>query len=64
MHEWLSGGVSPCQGEGRGFESRLSLIEQIEHLCNVGVLFVLKCYHGLIRVACDIILFEKKSKVE
>ena len=20
MHEWLSGGVSPCQGEGRGFE--------------------------------------------
>ena len=25
MHEWLSGGVSPCQGEGRGFESRLML---------------------------------------
>ena len=25
MHEWLSGGVSPCQGEGRGFESRLAL---------------------------------------
>ena len=24
-HEWLSGGVSPCQGEGRGFESRLVL---------------------------------------
>lgn len=24
--EWLSGGVSPCQGEGRGFESRLVLI--------------------------------------
>ena len=23
--EWLSGGVSPCQGEGRGFESRLAL---------------------------------------
>ena len=23
MHEWLSGGLSPCQGEGRGFESRL-----------------------------------------
>ena len=20
VHEWLSGGVSPCQGEGRGFE--------------------------------------------
>ena len=25
MHEWLSGGVSPRQGEGRGFESRLVL---------------------------------------
>ena len=25
MHEWLSGVVSPCQGEGRGFESRLVL---------------------------------------
>ena len=28
MHEWLSGGVSPCQGEGRGFESRLVLFEK------------------------------------
>ena len=28
MHEWLSGGVSPCQGEGRGFESRLVLSER------------------------------------
>ena len=27
MREWLSGGVSPCQGEGRGFESRLALNE-------------------------------------
>ena len=27
MHEWLSGGASPCQGEGRGFESRLVLYE-------------------------------------
>ena len=27
LHEWLSGGVSPCQGEGRGFESRRSLEE-------------------------------------
>ena len=26
MHEWLSGGASPCQGEGRGFESRLVLL--------------------------------------
>ena len=29
MREWLSGGVSPCQGEGRGFESRLALIKKI-----------------------------------
>ena len=25
MREWLSGGASPSQGEGRGFESRLAL---------------------------------------
>ena len=30
MHEWLSGGVSPCQGEGRGFESRLALLKPPE----------------------------------
>ena len=30
MHEWLSGGVSPCQGEGRGFESRLVLFKSSE----------------------------------
>ena len=29
MHEWLSGGVSPCQGEGRGFESRLVLFNKL-----------------------------------
>ena len=29
MREWLSGGVSPCQGEGRGFESRLALRKNI-----------------------------------
>ena len=28
MREWLSGGVSPCQGEGRGFESRLALLRE------------------------------------
>ena len=26
VREWLSGGVPPSQGEGRGFESRLALI--------------------------------------
>ena len=30
MREWLSGGVSPCQGEGRGFESRLALMKILE----------------------------------
>ncbi len=30
MREWLSGGVSPCQGEGRGFESRLALLKPPE----------------------------------
>ena len=25
MREWLSGGAPPCQGGGRGFESRLAL---------------------------------------
>ena len=25
MREWLSGRASPCQGEGRGFDLRLSL---------------------------------------
>ena len=30
MREWLSGGVSPCQGEGRGFESRLALFAWAE----------------------------------
>ena len=26
MREWLSGGAPPCQGGGRGFESRLALL--------------------------------------
>ncbi len=26
MREWLSGRASPCQGEGRGFDSRLTLL--------------------------------------
>ncbi len=28
MREWLSGGASPCQGEGRGFDSRLALTKE------------------------------------
>ncbi len=36
MREWLSGGVSPCQGEGRGFESRLALFLCPETECRGG----------------------------
>lgn len=28
MREWLRGGVQPCQGWGRGFESRLALLSK------------------------------------
>ena len=30
MREWLSGGASPCQGEGRGFDPRLALVLLLE----------------------------------
>ena len=41
LHEWLSGGVSPCQGEGRGFESRLVLflLPEIDAACMVSGFF-------------------------
>ena len=34
MREWLSGGAPPCQGGGRGFESRLALLflPEMNHL--------------------------------
>ena len=32
MREWLSGGASPSQGEGRGFESRLALDRTKKHI--------------------------------
>ena len=41
MHEWLSGGVSPCQGEGRGFESRLVLLKAPEDVCFQGAFSML-----------------------
>ena len=40
MHEWLSGGVSPCQGEGRGFESRLVLSKRYKKETSGGCLFL------------------------
>ena len=33
MREWLSGGAPPCQGGGRGFDSRLALFLLIA--CNL-----------------------------
>ena len=39
MHEWLSGGVSPCQGEGRGFESRLALSQILKTIADAMVFF-------------------------
>ncbi len=38
MREWLSGGASPSQGEGRGFESRLALISLLT-VCQGAFLF-------------------------
>ena len=40
VREWLSGGVSPCQGEGRGFESRLVLKKQKDSIKKRYCLFV------------------------
>ena len=47
MHEWLSGGASPCQGEGRGFESRLVLAKVGEEsLFYKGFSFFYPQYYG------------------
>jgi hypothetical protein len=35
MRTWLSGRASPCQGEGRGFESRRPLALFVEHIGGV-----------------------------
>ena len=53
MHEWLSGGVSPCQGEGRGFESRLvlSMIRRKRYPMDISF-FVCSSPAGLERLEC------------
>ena len=38
MREWLRGGASPCQGEGRGFESRLALFS-MPRKCRIYAVF-------------------------
>ena len=52
-HEWLSGGVSPCQGEGRGFESRLvlSMIRRKRYPMDISF-FVCSSPAGLERLEC------------
>ena len=37
MREWLSGGAPPCQGGGRGFDSRLALTnnKRVMHLASL-----------------------------
>ena len=59
MHEWLSGGASPCQGEGRGFESRLVLFllpGNVEKVMVSGLLcvwkFVDSCRHHYFVFKC------------
>ena len=49
LREWLSGGVSPCQGEGRGFESRLALWK---NPINYRVLFVFRDYRMFRNMTC------------
>ena len=39
MREWLRGGAPPCQGGGRGFESRLALAKMYENPSNARVFF-------------------------
>ena len=42
MRKWLSGRASPCQGEGREFESRLPLQYEADSLW--GLLFRVRFY--------------------
>ena len=46
MREWLSGRASPCQGEGRGFESRLALLIKDLSLCGLGSFLRCKEFGG------------------
>ena len=40
MREWLRGGAPPCQGGGRGFESRLALFYFLKILVLQDLLFL------------------------
>ncbi len=43
MREWLSGGAPPCQGGGRGFDSRLALSEK-KKTCKMHVFFFFEAH--------------------
>lgn len=47
MREWLSGGARPCQGRGRGFESRLALSEILVFKDFLILLYILKYLYYL-----------------
>ena len=59
MREWLSGGVSPCQGEGRGFESRLALNEKGRKASKIK----LSCFFAYKNNVCNILLDSVKNFV-
>ncbi len=46
MRKWLSGRASPCQGEGRGFESRLALLFIKAVKREFGIFYYKKVYWG------------------
>ena len=67
MHEWLSGGVSPCQGEGRGFESRLvlSMIQKRRYPLDISFFCMFKpCRARTVRLSTlrDVSFSHTKSK--
>ena len=58
MHEGLSGGASPCQGEGRGFESRLVLFflpGNVEKAMVSGLFCVWKAVDNCMLLLCYIL---------
>ena len=75
MREWLSGGASPCQGEGRGFDPRLALFLFGGKLVNIRLpvfftffnfekmLRKLSIYAGLCLLKALLIMFNLASSV-
>ena len=51
VHEWLSGGVSPCQGEGRGLE-RFEVLAPLRS-SQAKLKFYLSCIKDCLRFLYD-----------